>query len=333
MNIDARNWGSFDRRKDSWWGRRKESFCTSCLRLSKVFTLTSMSDLCGWQNMIGSRFTSRRSAEICRQDNDLQRQCLSLSWLGNVLEKRWITLQSPSKTKPSTQVSQQGQRTYQGYIWSNPSRCSPPLNKSNFSPRGQREHTAQWTLSRAYCSSLPLPKVYPTLKEAVDKLKEVTTKRNSEDEQRRRKKAQKDHKRATYFVMGRSTNFWTTPVCGMIKKLVHKHDMKWLRFKMANSRFTNLAELLEGDLSKKVMAGIVDENMVDQPCNCNVKSLRENGSCLYGGNCRKEGIYALSNKNTDQTYYGKTVQHLKERTRQHFTDVWKIIDYNLHPDN
>ena len=72
---------------------------------------------------------------------------------------------------------------------------------------------------------LPLPPVYPTLKEAVDKLKENTTSRSSEEEQQLKKKAQKDHKCATYFVMGRSSNFWPTPVCGMISKLVKKHDL------------------------------------------------------------------------------------------------------------
>ncbi len=191
------------------------------------------------------------------------------------------------------------------------------------------EHIA--ALERA---NLPLPKSYPTLKEAVDQLKEVTSRRSSEDEQQRRKKAQKDYKRATYFVMGRSTNFWTTPVCGMIKQLVGKHNMTWLRFKMANSRFTNLGELLEGDLQKKVMAGIFDEEMVDERCNCNVLSKRMDGSCLYGGNCRKKlTIYGLKDKNTNRTYYGKTVQHLKFRTKQHFGDTWKIIDYNLHPDD
>ena len=103
---------------------------------------------------------------------------------------------------------------------------------------------------------------------------------------------------------------------------------------MANSRYANFGEMLEGDLSSKVMKPYVDANMVDRPCNCNVRSLRNDGSCLYNGDCRKKMvIYELKNKKTDQAYYGKTVQHLKDRTRQHFEDVWAIIDSNRNPDD
>eukprot|EP00984_Skeletonema_dohrnii_P021597 scaffold10835_cov137-Skeletonema_dohrnii-CCMP3373.AAC.2 len=186
-------------------------------------------------------------------------------------------------------------------------------------------------------AGLPLPKVYPTLKEANEKLKNDTILRSTEEEQQRRKKLQKDYARATYFVIGRTTNFWDKPVCGMIKELVKKHKLPWLRFKMANSRFTNLGELFNADLSKKVMTGIVDEEMLDlPPCNCNVLSLCEDGECLYGGDCRKKKkmvIYGLKDKTTDKTYYGKTVQHLKERTSTHFQQVWSLVDYKRNPND
>ncbi len=83
-----------------------------------------------------------------------------------------------------------------------PSWCYPPSNKLNFSPQGQREHTAKWKTTQSTSehlnlreprAGLPLPPVYPTLKEAVDKLKENTASRSSEEEQQRKKKMQKDH--------------------------------------------------------------------------------------------------------------------------------------------
>jgi len=183
-------------------------------------------------------------------------------------------------------------------------------------------------------AGLPLPKVYPTLKEANEKLKNDTTLRSTEEEQKRRKMMQKDYKRATYFVIGRTTNFWDKPICAMIKELVMKHKLPWLRFKMANSRFTNLGELLNADLSKKVMTGITDEEMMDETCNCNALSLCEDGECLYGGDCRKKMvIYGLKDKTTDKIYYGKTVQHLKKRTSQHFQQVWSLVDYKRNPND
>jgi hypothetical protein len=78
-------------------------------------------------------------------------------------------------------------------------------------------------------AGLPLPKVYPTLKEANEKLKNDTTLRSTEEEQKRRKMMQEDYKRSTYFVIGRTTNFWDKPICAMIKELVMKHKLPWLR--------------------------------------------------------------------------------------------------------
>ena len=251
------------------------------------------------------------------------------------MEKRRTTVQSPPKTKPSTKIPQQHTKaTFNaipyGVLRRLASLTSVHEDNEN-TPLNELypEHIA--ALEKA---NLPLPKTYPTLKEAVDKLKEAETERNSVDGQRKKKAREKDHKRATFLVLGHSTNFWETPVGGMVKKLVKKHDVTWLRFKMANSRYPNLGEMLEADLSSKVMADIVDANMVDSPCNCNVRSLRSDGSCLYNGDCRKKMvIYSLKNKKTNQTYIGKTVQHLKKRTQQHIKDVWTVIDSNRNPDD
>jgi hypothetical protein len=54
---------------------------------------------------------------------------------------------------------------------------------------------------------------------------------------------------------------------------------------MSNHRFTNLGEMLNSDLSKKVMMNddIYDEEGEDREYNCNSSSKCENGECLYGG--------------------------------------------------
>eukprot|EP00984_Skeletonema_dohrnii_P010737 scaffold4213_cov78-Skeletonema_dohrnii-CCMP3373.AAC.1 len=44
-------------------------------------------------------------------------------------------------------------------------------------------------------------------------------------------------------------------------------------------------------------------------------------------------IYGLKDKTTDKTYYGKTVQHLKERTSTHFQQVWSLVDYKRNPND
>ena len=96
---------------------------------------------------------------------------------------------------------------------------------------------------------------------------------------------------------------------------------------MSYSRFSNLGQKLNGDLTGKVMDGIVDENFADRICNCNKQSLLEDGSCMYDGICRKSMVvYELKCKISGKSYIGKTQRHLKTRTKEHINDVWKIIE-------
>ena len=176
-------------------------------------------------------------------------------------------------------------------------------------------------------AGLPLPSVYPTLNEAVEKLKiDIAEKESKEDQSKKMKKA-KDNNRATYFCIGVSTGFWKTPISVTIRELSKKHGLTWLRPKMSNHRFTNLGEMLNSDLSKKVMMNIYDEEGEDRECNCNSSSKCENGECLYGGECRKKYvIYELKDSITGKSYIGKTQQFLKNRTSNHIADVWKRVE-------
>jgi hypothetical protein len=55
-------------------------------------------------------------------------------------------------------------------------------------------------------------------------------------------------------------------------------------------------------------------------------SLKVDGTCLYGGACRKGTVvYELHDKTTDMDYVGKTQRYLKTRTVEHIADVWKVI--------
>jgi hypothetical protein len=139
-------------------------------------------------------------------------------------------------------------------------------------------------------------------------------------------KKAKDNNRATYFCIGVSTGFWKTPISVTIRELSKKHGLTWLRPQMSNHRFTNLGEMLNSDLSKKVMMNIYDEEGEDRE-NCNSSSKCENGECLYGGKCRKKYvIYELKDSITGKSYIGKTQQFLKNRTSNHIADVWKRVE-------
>ena len=48
-----------------------------------------------------------------------------------------------------------------------------------------------------------------------------------------------------------------------------KHNLTGLRFKMAYQTFSNFGEKLNADLNNKVMANIIDFDLMDRKCNCN----------------------------------------------------------------
>ena len=96
---------------------------------------------------------------------------------------------------------------------------------------------------------------------------------------------------------------------------------------MSYHKFSNLGERFNDDLTQKIMMNVIDENWKDRPCNCNKTSLKENGECLYENNCRKTMIvYDLECTICDLHYIGKTQRYFKERTSEHFQDVWKVIE-------
>ena len=100
-----------------------------------------------------------------------------------------------------------------------------------------------------------------------------------------------------------------------------------MRTEIAYSKHTSFGEKLNGDLNNKVMKGIMDSELADRPCNCNVKSLLPNGKCMYGGKCRTSMVvYELKCKVSGKSYIGKTQDYLKRRTQQHAGDVRKVIE-------
>ena len=116
-----------------------------------------------------------------------------------------------------------------------------------------------------------------------------------------------------------STGFWETPISVTIRELSKKHGLTWLRPKMSYHRFTNLGEMLNSDLSGKVMMNIYDEEGEDRESNRKPgsKCENENGECLHGGDCRKKYvIYKLKDSITGKSYIGKTQQQFLKKREQ-----------------
>ena len=71
------------------------------------------------------------------------------------------------------------------------------------------------------------------------------------------KKKARDNKQKTYFVIGQSS-VWDKTISVLIRRLIKKYNLTWLRHETVYHRFQNLTEMFQGDLAGKLMDGIVD---------------------------------------------------------------------------
>ncbi len=135
-----------------------------------------------------------------------------------------------------------------------------------------------------------------------------------------------------WFCLGMS-KWWNNPVHAILKELRNKHELTWLRVTMSYHKFSNLREILQGDLNRKLMDGIISHDFMDQPCNCNCAS-KIDGKCAYNGECRKMCVvYKATCKICNQSYIGQTQQKLKDHMGQHLNDIKKLVTKGTKSDS
>ena len=85
---------------------------------------------------------------------------------------------------------------------------------------------------------------------------------------------------------------------------------------MSYHRFTNLREIFQQDLSKKINLDIESEDFKTRDCNCRGET------CSYNNVCRQTCVvYKVECKLTKKIYIGTTQQFLKTRMQQHQSEV------------
>ena len=95
---------------------------------------------------------------------------------------------------------------------------------------------------------------------------------------------------------------------------------------MSYHRFSNVKELLNGDLTSKLMDGIIDTDVQDLECNCNRLSKNIDGKCIFDGKCRLQmAIYEIEFPKLQKSYIGKTQRHVKERIKEQIHNAWLVI--------
>ena len=99
---------------------------------------------------------------------------------------------------------------------------------------------------------------------------------------------------------------------------------------MSYHKFSNVGELFQGDLSRKIMNGVTSLDFKNLQCNCQAANKINNGLCIFNGECRHNClVYKLSCKACDKHYIGCTQNKQKGRAQQHFNDVNNLVQRGI----
>ena len=99
-----------------------------------------------------------------------------------------------------------------------------------------------------------------------------------------------------------------------------------MRVRMSYNRFTNLAELLNGDFAAKIGRGIFSKDLMDRKYNCSLPS-KVNGKCVYECKYRSQCIiYRVKYSMCEAIYIGNTHQTFKKIMDGHFSNLLRLLN-------
>ena len=116
-------------------------------------------------------------------------------------------------------------------------------------------------------AGLITPAEYPTLQESFDQIEQQKIINKTQTEQAIKDQvptdqAKKDRDKArTIWLCASYSRIWGKPLHARVKRLRDKYKLSWLRISMSYSRFTNLGQKWNSDLTGKIMDGIHDKNL------------------------------------------------------------------------
>jgi len=96
-------------------------------------------------------------------------------------------------------------------------------------------------------------------------------------------------------------------------------------------RFTNLREICQGDLSRKLVIGLTSNVFEPPPCNCKTRAIVV---CGCNNMCRNSiAVCKVKCNNTRRADTGNTQQTFKAGMQQHFNEVQKLVKLSLKLDS
>ena len=95
---------------------------------------------------------------------------------------------------------------------------------------------------------------------------------------------------------------------------------------MTYHKFSNVGQILQEDLTGKLMEGISSKDFEFRECNCHNAS-KTNWVYIYNGDGRRSVVvYKTEWKKMDKFYIGNTQQKLKQRMSQHFSEIKNMVN-------
>ena len=152
----------------------------------------------------------------------------------------------------------------------------------------------------------------PTLQD-IHKLAQL----KADEEHKKAKAKEQDTRRRNIFLCIGYSRAIKQPIHKIIQDLKQTLGLKWLRVSMSYHKFSNLRQIFQQDLQRKLNADVISLDYQNLECNC------LGGECEYNNICRETlVVYQAKCKNTGKVYIGSTHQHLKARQQQHNRDAW-----------
>ena len=129
---------------------------------------------------------------------------------------------------------------------------------------------------------------------------------------------QQERNKRVFFIINQSPAL-TKPIHKIINKAKQELDLKWLKVSMAYSKFSNLRELFQRDLTAKLNEEVQSLDYMTRECNCKPGSQEP---CPYDNICRERIIvYQMQHRHTGHCYIGSTSCTAKSRFQQHNSQI------------
>ena len=175
-------------------------------------------------------------------------------------------------------------------------------------PEGVFNRLGKLTTITEATKNLPVDRIYPRhvhkLQQAqlinqeamptIEDIRKLAETKAGQDHQQEKRESQRKREKKIFFVVSYS-RAWTTPIHQIIKEEKKKFELEWISVSIEHTRFSNLREILQHDLTNKVNQYVKSLDFMNRDCNCSPDPQTGTVICrrktvVCGAKCKKHRI-------------------------------------------